>query len=80
MDTSWAVNASKVNRALGEITAQAKIDGSKVTEEAVKARYIALGGLIQEVDADIDEDDEKPKVKAKKGKKADIDEDDEDDK
>lgn len=49
MNTTWAVNAVKLNRAIADVTAEAKLDTSvKVTEDTVKARYIELGGAVQE--------------------------------
>lgn len=49
MNLTWAVNPSKANRALADVTASAKLDSSVVVnEDAVKARYVELGGLLQE--------------------------------
>lgn len=46
----WAANADKFTRALKWVTDQVSAGALKeVTEEAVKERYVALGGLVSEV-------------------------------
>lgn len=77
MKYPWAVNEAKAHRACADMKEKAKIDSSIVVDDtSIKARYIALGGLIREVDEDA-EVEEVPVKKARKSKKADeeVDED-----
>lgn len=49
-DYSWSVNAVKLNRAKAHVQEQQSAAGKplngKELEDAVKARYVALGGLL----------------------------------
>lgn len=58
----WAVNPVKLNRA--------KADVGNEDEAAVKARYIAIGGLVRGGSDDNDEEETETETPKKKGKKA----------
>jgi hypothetical protein len=66
MRPNWVVNALKYDRALKEV----KDSGKDVTDEAVKAVYVRMAGLLlEEAAPEIQANENLPEVKAKKGKK-----------
>lgn len=71
MRPEWVINTTKYDRALKEVTDKVKAEGKgDVTEEAVKAVYVRLAGLlVEEAAENIQTHEGLPEVKAKKGKK-----------
>lgn len=79
IDFEWAVNKSKLERAIAEVRGDNPITNEigtqEVTESAVKAAYIRLYGLVVEPDTTpvvLDEpitEDATPVVKPRKGRK-----------
>lgn len=62
----WAVNEVKLDRAVNELEAEAKLDSKvKVTEEAIRERYLKYAGKVKEVE-EAEEVAEKPKRSKKK--------------
>lgn len=66
MRPDWVVNTTKYDRAVLEVTRS----GKEVTEEAVKAVYVRLAGLLLEDAPEAAQEHENlPEVKKRKNKK-----------
>lgn len=69
MAYEFAANKAKLDRAVKWAKEQETAGGPKATEEVIKARYIAIAGLVIEDSEEVETEEEEIAPK-KKGKKA----------
>lgn len=66
-DYAYAVNPAKLRQAIAFVDAQMKLPGTTITaetrDEAIKAKYVSLAGLVREKDVAEEEASKAPKAK-----------------